>query len=294
MLKKVLICGIGAIGSIYADKIKDCADLKILVDKNRLERYKKEPILFNGKELLLNYVLPDEKFEADLIIIATKYDGLFEACKNIKNFVGKNTLILPLLNGVTSEKILAEKYNNIITAYFIGHSAVRFGRNVTFDGVGKIVFGSDNKENVLKLKEFFDFAKIDYKISDDINYDLWLKFMFNVGTNQPSAVLNMTFGEMRKSPKFLELSKNLMKEVQLIAKAEKINHWENMLDDALKSFDKMSEDGKTSMLQDVLAKRKTEVDMFAGEVINFGKKHNIQTPYNQVIKDLIEVIHSNY
>lgn len=55
-IENVLICGLGAIGSIYADKIKGA---KILVDSDRLERYKKNPTTFNGKVMDLDYVLPE-------------------------------------------------------------------------------------------------------------------------------------------------------------------------------------------------------------------------------------------
>ena len=48
------------------------------------------------------------------------------------------------------------------------------------------------------------------------------------------------------------------------------------------------------MLQDVEAKRLTEVKMFAGAMIKFGEKHSIPTPYNMVMKDMIEIIHENY
>ena len=89
-IKNVLICGIGAVGSIYANKINKFAPetLRVLVDKSRLENYSKNPKIFNGKPLNLNYILPeDNNFQADLIIIATKFDGLLEAVENIKNFV---------------------------------------------------------------------------------------------------------------------------------------------------------------------------------------------------------------
>ena len=112
-IKNVIICGIGAVGSIYADKIQnyDAESLRVLVDKDRYERYIKNPIVFNGRELNFNYVLPDDtNFKADLIIIATKFDGLNDVIKNIKNFVQNDTVILSLLNGVTSEKIIAEVY----------------------------------------------------------------------------------------------------------------------------------------------------------------------------------------
>ena len=59
-IKNILICGIGAVGSIYADKIQTFAkdNLRVLVDEARMEKYTKNPVVFNGRELHFNYVLP--------------------------------------------------------------------------------------------------------------------------------------------------------------------------------------------------------------------------------------------
>ena len=59
-IKNVLICGLGAIGSIYADKIQkfNPDSLRVLVDEERFERYSSNPIIFNGNELHFNYILP--------------------------------------------------------------------------------------------------------------------------------------------------------------------------------------------------------------------------------------------
>ena len=299
-IKHVLICGIGAIGSIYADKISryDNKNLKILVDKTRYEKYLKNPKIFNGKELKLNYILPENnEFKADLIIIATKYDGLFDTIKNIQNFVKKDTIILSLLNGVTSEEYLAQKYGwkHIIHSYFVGHSAMRNGNNITFDGTGYIIFGvlnpqitDKNDENI--LKNYFDKTGIDYKIPEDIERSLWLKYMLNVSSNQVSAILHKTFGQMQKSQKIRELLKNIMLEVVEIAKEKGVNNTDTLIDEAFNVFDKMCPEGKTSMLQDIESGRKTEVEMFAGTVIKMGKKYNIPTPYNNVLKEIIDVL----
>ena len=282
-IQNVLICGLGAIGSIYADKIKDA---KILVDEQRLERYKKNPTTFNGKVMELDYILPDDDFKADLIIIATKYDGLADAVKNIQNFVGDDTLILSLLNGVTSEKFIAERYGaeKIVYSYFIGHSAVRDGRNITQDGVNTIVMGAN-----ARIQKYFDKVGINYEIPDDIIRSMWLKFMLNVSSNQTTALMRLTFGDMLNNKKCMEFVVNVMKEVQTIALAEGVQNTETMIDDALEALNMMCPEGKTSMLQDVEAGRKTEVDMFAGVMIELGKKHNIPTPYNKVLKELFEI-----
>lgn len=300
-IKNVLICGLGAIGSIYADKIQkfNPDSLRVLVDEERFERYSNNPIIFNGNELHFNYILPnDDSFKADLVIIATKYDGLSDVIKNMKNFIQSDTVILALLNGVTSEKIIAETYGRekLLYSYFIGHSAVRTGRNVIHDDVNTIVYGSENTadiENVQRVKKYFDLVGINYKIPEDIIHSLWLKYMLNVSANQSTAILRLTFGEMLANEKCMNFAINIMKEVQQIAKAEGVKNTDIMIDETIAHLHTMIPEGKTSMLQDVEAGRKTEVDMFAGTVIELGLNHNIQTPYNQIIKEILDAIYQN-
>lgn len=296
-IKKVILCGLGAIGTIYADKLEkyDAKNFKVLVDEARLERYKKNPIKFNGRQLNFDYILPsEENFKADLIILATKFAGLKDAIKNIKNFVKEDTVILSLLNGVTSEDIIADVYgkDKMLYSYFIGHSSVRCGNSVTHDDVNTIVFGAENNlgENVVAVKNFFDKVGINYKIPDDIKRSMWLKFMLNVSANQPTAILRMTFGDMFENTHFMKFAESIMREVQSVAKAEGVQNTETMVDEALKHLMTMTPEGKTSMLQDVEAGRKTEVDMFAGTVIELGKKHGIPTPYNKIMKEMIGII----
>lgn len=301
-IKKVLVCGIGAVGSIYADKIEkfNPDDLRILVDKNRLERYKKNPTIFNGRILNFNYILPKATdFKADLIIIATKFDALQEVITNIKNFVHEGTIILSLLNGVTSEKIIAETYGRekLLYSYFIGHSAIRVGRQITHDDVNTIVYGSENEadtENVESVKNYFEKVGINFEIPDDIIHSLWQKYMLNVAANQTTAVLRMTFGELLSNSKAMEFVKNICEEVRQIAKAEGVKGTDTLIDEVIGHLHTMIPEGKTSMLQDVEAGRKTEVDMFAGTIIKLGKNHNIQTPYNKMLKEMLDIIEESH
>ncbi|MBP3925254.1 ketopantoate reductase family protein [bacterium] len=298
-IKNVLICGIGAIGSIYADKIhkKFPKNLKILVDKKRFDRYQNSPVIFNGEALKLNYTLPENKdFKADLIIIATKFDGLEDAIKNIKNFVDEDTVILSLLNGITSEEIIAKNYGaeKILYSYYIGNSAIRKGNIITHDGVCTIVFGAkEENKNVKRVQKFFEKAGINYEIPEDIIHSLWKKYLLNVSTNQPSAILRMTFGQMQKNSKFRVFMENIMLEVIELAKASGVKNADTLLDEALENFNLMSPEGKTSMLQDVESGRKTEVKMFAQTIVELGQKYNIQTPYNMVLLQMLEIIQEN-
>lgn len=297
-IRNVILCGLGAVGSVYADKLQhaDC-DFRVLADNARVEKYKKIPVTYNNKPLNVRYILPDDKsFKADLIIITTKITGLQSALEEIKNFVKDDTVIIPLLNGVRSEQIVADAYGKekVLYAYFIGHSAVRTGNNTNHDGVNTIVFGSDNKndeQTVENLKNFFKDANINYDVPQDIKHSLWLKFMLNVCANPITALFRMSFGEMLNNTAMMELAVKIMKEVQAIAKAEGINNTEIMIEETLANLKTMSPNGRTSMLQDVEANRKTEIDIFAGDIVRLGKKHNIPTPYCEFLTDAFNVIH---
>lgn len=291
-MKKIIICGLGAVGLTYASKFRGKwgkwgkSDLRILVDSERLARYQKNKPMLNDMEQDFEYILPSGEFDADLIIIATKSNGLESAIEYIKNFVSPKTIIISLLNGISSEDKIKTAYPEarVLKSYFIGHSAVRSGNSVTQDGVGEIVVEKDDE-----LASIFEEYEINYSMPEDIDYSLWLKFTMNIFSNQTSAILNMTFGELKRNQKFIEFAKKLIAEVRMIAEKKGIKNLENLEKDALKALAGMCDEGKTSMHQDILAGRKTEVDIFAGEIIRLGKELGVETPYNQVLFDLIKI-----
>lgn len=301
-IKNVLICGIGAIGSIYAVKLleNNICNLKILVDTARLERYKQNGLDFNEKRYDFDYILPqnDENFKADLIIIAVKSNGLKWVIKNIKNFLKKETIIMSLLNGITSEDEILEEYNNakVLYSYFVGHTSTRLDRKITFDGIGNIIFGTLNdnlKKEVEDVENFFKENNITYEIPKDINYARFCKFMMNVGLNQTSALSRASYKIFQQKGANYHLMLKLFEEVSIIAKAMGVQNYQNLIHDALKYLDLMIPDGKSSMLQDILNNNKTEVEIFSKTIINLAKKYNINVPYNQVVYDAICALEEN-
>lgn len=285
-MKNVIICGLGAVGLTYGVKLRDKCNLRILVDETRIKRYAENKPVLNGVEQDFEYILPNDKFAADLIIISTKASGLKAAIVQIKNFLTPETRVISLLNGISSEEEVKKVYpdTKVLKSYFIGHSAVRVGNSVTQDGVGTIVAERDEK-----LIEIFEECGIDYFCPEDIDYSMWLKFAMNIFSNQTSAILNMNFGELKRNEAFIEFARKLINEVRLVAEKKGIKNLENLENDALKALAGMCDDGKTSMLQDILAGRKTEVEIFAGDMIKLGKELGVQTPYNQVLYDLIRI-----
>lgn len=301
-IKNILICGLGGVGCVCASSIYNAKmfNLKILVDEKRIENYKQTPTTYNGKEYKFNYILPsDNDFKADLIIIATKNDGLKKAIKNIKNFINENTIIVSLLNGIHSEEEIARVYGwkNVLISFYIGNSCIRENRNITMKGNYNIVIGTnreENKEALQKLKVLFKEAKINYKSEEKILDEYWKKFIINVGVNQACAYTGLELKEIRENEKHTNLLKNLMIEAREIAKKEGIINSKNIYIEAENFLLKELDNAHPSMLQDVENKRKSEVEIFAGKVLEFGKKHNIKTPSNEKIFNTIKQAENDY
>ena len=93
---------------------------------------------------------------------------------------------------------------------------------------------------------------------------------------------------------YIQLSKNLLSEIKQVAQACGINNLENYEKEVLESASLISDDGKTSMYQDVIAKRKTEIEIFSGEIIKFGEKYGIKTPFNKDIYNKIKEIEKDF
>ena len=114
--------------------------------------------------------------------------------------------------------------------------------------------------------------------------------MINVGVNQASAILRARYGVFHTDPDARALMESLMQEVVLLAQASGINLTGKDILNWYPVLHTLSAEGKTSMLQDVEAGRQTEVDVFGGKVIELGKTHNIPTPTNRTIVQIIKVL----
>lgn len=299
VIQKVIVSGLGAIGSAYAARIYDTSPelVTVVVDTERLERYQREGITINGKAYSFRMVTPDvSEKPADLILIAVKYHQLGEAIQEILNFVGENTIILSLQNGITSETMVGEAFgmDKVLHSFVVGTDAVRVGTSTRYSSIGKIVFGdrSNRKDDpkVLAVQEFFDRVHVPYEVPNDIMREMWWKFMMNVGVNQVSAVLKAPYGVFRKVKEARELWEMAAREVLAIAERAGIHLVEADIQEHLRIAEALSPEGKTSMLQDVEAGRKTEVEIFAGTVAQMGDAYGIDTPVNDLLFKLIRAM----
>ncbi|WP_085993599.1 ketopantoate reductase family protein [Oceanobacillus senegalensis] len=294
----VSLVGLGAIGAAYGSKLQTLLgeDFRVIVNNERLNRYQKNGFEVNGIKQEFNFITPEAETEpADLVIIATKNAELGQAVQDVKQHIDKETIILSLLNGISSEEEIYEATNNehILYSMCVGIDAVRDRQSVRYASIGRICYGEKDKsisEDVLAVEDLFQKAGIPYEISEDIWHTIWAKFMFNVGINQTSAVLKAPYKFFQSIPSLQEWMESAMYEVVAISKKVGVHLTEEDVKHYRPILHALSPNGKTSMLQDVLANRKTEVEHFAGKVCELGKKYNISTPVNDQLYQIIHII----
>lgn len=291
----------GAIGCAYGSKLHDLApeNLRVIADGERIKRYREDGFIINGKPYSFNYVTPENETEpADLVIIAVKFTQLPQAIRDIRNHVGEKTIILSLLNGISSEEMIAESYGTDKILYSLCNAidANREGNNVDFTTYGIIYFGEKTNtvysEKVNAVKNLFDRAGIDYKIPENMMRALWYKFMVNVGINQSSAVTGGRYGTFQTNQQAIDLMISAMREIISISEKAGIGLNEQDIQNQLDIFKKMNPEGRTSMLQDIESGRKTEVDMFSGTVCRLGEKYGVPTPVNRTLYRIIKTLES--
>lgn len=304
MIERVAILGAGALGAVYANLFHTAGITTKLVAKGeRFQRLQRDGIYINNIHYpvpVLNTEQAELSYKADLIIVATKYYHLNTALPDLANVVHENTIFISLLNGLNSEAIIGELYGHekMLLSIAMNLDARREGNRIFHSRPPLLIFGESNNRivssKVKAVQRILDKAGISHETPEDMNRSVWWKFMVNVGMNQSSAVTGATYGRYKSEPELRWLKETLMREVIAVAQAEGVNLRNEDASSFYKTLDIIAEDGKTSMLQDIEASRKTELDMFAPVVIALGEKHGIPTPVNRTMLSIIRSLEERY
>ena len=111
-IKNVSIIGMGALGVMYGSHLAHHMGfdhVTYIMDEKRYEKYKGSTVTCNGEELSFTCVPASQAVPADLVIVAVKSTGLTEALDTMKNCIGPDTVILSVMNGISSEEIIGER-----------------------------------------------------------------------------------------------------------------------------------------------------------------------------------------
>ena len=297
-MNRVRIVGAGAMGAIYIKHFADVGiDVRVVMRGTRATALRDHGLIINGESLTPAVCNPDEPDSigapADLIMIAVKHHQLDAALVDVAPLVDDSTTFLSVLNGLDSEEAIGDRFgaHRVLPCIALAMDAAREGNRISFHNAGRLVFGENDNTNpsgrVLRVQELLDRAQLQWETPANMTHELWWKFMVNVGINQASALLRAPYGAFVAAGSPKSLMDNLINEVVVLSGhagvnlgATDLDRWRAVLAGQLPS-------GKTSMLQDIEARRPTEVEIFAGRVLRMGRQYNVATPYNQCAYDIL-------
>jgi len=290
--------GLGALSAFTAPALQKLLgnNFCVVAGGERGERIRRNGMTVNGEHHDFNVCAPEDGKPVDLVILTVKYHQLEQALKDIKTFVGEETILLPLLNGVESEEACAAVYGWEKVLYGLCQVSIvmKDGCATYNTKAATLRFGEkDNhvlSERVQRVRALLDAAQIPYEVPEDMLRAQWMKFMYNVSQNQSSAVLGIPFGAWQVSDHANAVREMGMREVIAVAQAMGINLSEDDIAPHRAYLMKVAYGNKTSMLQDIEAGRPTEVDQLAGTMVRLGKQYGVPTPVNEFYYHAIRVL----
>ncbi len=302
MIKTVNIIGLGALGMMYGRNLTEALgydNVSFIMDSERYENNKNRKYICNGEEYRYHMVPVDEAVPADLVIVAVKYPGFPGALEDMAPGVGEGTIIMSVMNGISSEKILAQRFGEDKLIYTVaqGMDAGKFGDELTFTKMGELYIGlgpGGKKEYIDEVAEVLERADLKVVKEDDIMHRIWAKFMLNVGANQTAMVYGTTYGGLisDEEPNYIFVS--AMREVIAVANAEGIDLTEDELDMYVRLTATLDPELMPSMAQDRINKKPSEVDAFSGVLIELAEKHGLPVPVNRFLNRKAKELEAEY
>lgn len=229
--------------------------------------------------------------DAELVILGTKAWQVKEVAANLKK-INEICTVLPLQNGVLAyEEISSELGKERVLG-----GLCRIFSKIESPGVIKhigaeasLVFGEmDNSrsDRVVKFLEVFHKSGIKSRISDDIQAELWKKFI-NICASGLLAVSGSTYGEIRQLKETREMMVELFEEVYAISQKMGINVEHEFIQKTVAFIDTFPHDATSSLTRDVWEGKPSEIDYQNGAVVRLGEKYGIKTPVNRFIYNCI-------
>lgn len=301
-IDQVAFIGAGALGVMFGwqmTKTLGKQHVYFIADEARAARYQAQGFLCNGEACDFRYETQGPS-SADLLIFATKYTHLAAAIEQARPFVGPDTLILSLLNGIASERDLIQAFGQQHVLYCVAQAmdATKKDNIVVYKNMGEMVFGTldgAGGEAVDAVKEILTRGGVANTVSADIYHSQWSKLMLNVGVNQTCAVYDCTYsGIQDKNGEPHRVMLDAMRETQAVAAKEGIQLTDKEIEEWMIIVNRLNPNGMPSMRQDTLAGRKTEKALFAGTVCALGREHGVPTPVNDRLLAGLDAIEKTF
>lgn len=301
---RICILGAGALGSAIGGTLAEAGHDVTLVNRNHLHieaiRDRGLVLRSDGRDRTVRLAAATDTnglATVDLVIILVKALDTEAAALSARTILGPDSILMSLQNGLGQEEVLTS---------ILGHQYVIGGRTYA-GGVmlapGHVLSGVRGKETIIgeldgvasprvaALAESLTAAGVETRASAQIWTEIWDKLLVNVSTGALAAVTGLTYGQLYQLPEIEEMAVAAVTEAMAVAGALGIplttrdprTPW-------LKAAAGLPPEFKTSMLQSLENRRRTEIDFINGAVLREGRRAGVPTPVNAALVALVRAI----
>lgn len=303
---KIVVAGPGSIGSLFAAYLSKSKEEIWLLDKDktRAERLNQKGISIEGvsgtwQAKVRVSANPEEIGRCDVLLVCVKSYDTRELINYARPIIGEDSSVLTLQNGIGNVEIISE----LLRGQNVFAGITSQGANLVEPGIlhhagfGETVIGSLDGRLTSQLREIrnlFNEVDIPTRLSRDIKGALWSKLIINVGINALTAITRLRNGQLLEFEGMRAVMRQAVTEAAKVAKRKRIKL---QFDDPLAKVEAVCQataKNISSMLGDVLRKKRTETDFINGVIVRQGESLGISVPANSILVDLVKTIESSY
>jgi 2-dehydropantoate 2-reductase len=303
---KVCVVGCGAVGSLFAANLAQLEDVEVWaydLDDEHVTAINQHGLRLSGAGDVVGEVRATTKAydvpECEFGIVATKAMHTGDAVQAVAAALAQGS-VASVQNGVGNEEAIAEHVPKVIRGTTFPAGRIVEPGHVQWDVKGDTTLGPFEPSpapmgDVERLAEACTRAGLPTNAVADARGPQWRKVIFNAATNPVGALTRLTHGRVCEREDLRLLVSALVDEGKAVAAAMGVEldaDPEELIDHAAKP--EVAYDHKASMLQDVEARRRTEVDYLNGGIVRFGREHGVPTPLNEAITALVKGLESSW
>ncbi|WP_409305572.1 ketopantoate reductase family protein [Peribacillus sp. SCS-155] len=287
---RILVVGAGAIGGYFGGRlVEKNKNVTFLVRENREKQLKNDGLSIksvHGEFKTEVKTLKSGEFAQpfDVIILSVKSYHLQTTLSDIKRYVHRDTMILPLLNGIEHIQTLKEEFseNQILGGLcFIETTLDENGSIIQSSPIHEMVFGElykEDSERITHLEDLLSGTNATIRKSNNIIQEMWNKYMFISVFSGVTTMFRSSIGPIREEQSGDAFIKDLVDEIGTIMRAAGAPIQIGVEEEQIKKIQSMGYKMKSSMLRDMEKGLSTEAEHIHGYLLTLANKHEILAP----------------
>jgi 2-dehydropantoate 2-reductase len=297
---RIAVIGSGGVGGFFGAKLaKGGADVTFLARGAHLEAIKASGIAIdNGAEIERVSPVratddPGKLEPSDFVLLAVKLWDTAAILDRINGAIGPNTTIISFQNGVLKDTYLRERFDPSQTMGGVAYVATTIDRPGVIRQTGplqRLLFGEFDGRPSPRSQAFLEACLaggIKAELSQNIEREIWEKYVFLVGLSGTTTSMDSAIGPIRSNAQTRQFLLDVMREVVAVGRARGIDLPANYAERRLKLTDDVSPAMTSSMHHDLQRGNRLEVAWLSGGVVTMGAQCGVPTPLNRAIHDVL-------